>query len=310
MPDGSWYEGLVKWDGSTWTELGPTGAGISLLAASGTNLYALGSFPVPGPVGWSTTNDIARWDGSNWVCLGSGLDGWSPEPPYAHTLVTSGNDLYVGGSFTTAGGTPANNIAKWDGSSWSTLGSGVNGAVDSLAADGSGHLFVGGRFSVAGTNVSPFIAQANLATTSPVPPHFENWRQISGQFGFDLDGPPGRKLLLQASTDLASWTTLWACELANAPLGFIDPDSPLYPRRFYRLVDAQGLALIEQPRWLAGQFNLNLAGELGRTVVVEPSTNLLNWLPLATNTFGANPLDFTDPSASNFPARFCRTRFP
>ena len=34
--------------------------------------------------------------------------------------------------------------------------------VYALAADGAGHLFVGGQFSLAGTNVSPFIAQAVL----------------------------------------------------------------------------------------------------------------------------------------------------
>ena len=39
----------------------------------------------------------------------------------------SGTNLYAGGYFTTAGGVPANYIAKWDGSAWSALGSGMNG---------------------------------------------------------------------------------------------------------------------------------------------------------------------------------------
>jgi hypothetical protein len=66
----------------------------------------------------------------------------------------------------------ANYIAKWDGSAWSALGSGVNSWVSALAADGAGHLFVGGDFSLAGTNVSPHIAQANLRSgpTVLVPP--------------------------------------------------------------------------------------------------------------------------------------------
>jgi hypothetical protein len=80
----------------------------------------------------------------------------------------SGADLYAGGSFTTAGGMPANSIGKWDGSAWSTLDSGVTGgpspAVYALAVDGAGHLFVGGEFLLAGTNVSPYIAQANLGS--------------------------------------------------------------------------------------------------------------------------------------------------
>ena len=71
----------------------------------------------------------------------------------------SGPALYVGGSFDQAGGLPAANIAKWDGTSWSALGSGVTSAnwasVQALAVyddlTGSGPaLLVGGKFSDAG----------------------------------------------------------------------------------------------------------------------------------------------------------------
>ena len=44
-------------------------------------------------------------------------------------LAVSGTNLYAGGAFTTAGGVPANNIAKWNGSTWSALGSGMDGTV-------------------------------------------------------------------------------------------------------------------------------------------------------------------------------------
>ena len=40
-------------------------------------------------------------------------------------LAVSGSTLYAGGDFTTAGGSAANYIAQWDGSSWSALGSGI-----------------------------------------------------------------------------------------------------------------------------------------------------------------------------------------
>src|SRR5207244_1176358 len=43
-----------------------------------------------------------------------------------------GTDLYVGGSFTNAGGVAATNIARWNGSQWFTVGSGVPG--DSVGA--------------------------------------------------------------------------------------------------------------------------------------------------------------------------------
>ncbi len=68
---------------------------------------------------------------------------------YALAVDASGN-LYAGGNFTTAGGVAANHIAKWNGTSWSALGSGMNSTVYALAVDASGNLYAGGDFTTAG----------------------------------------------------------------------------------------------------------------------------------------------------------------
>ena len=71
-------------------------------------------------------------------------------------LVVSGTNLYAGGYFTTAGGVTANFIAKWDGSSWSALGSGMNYWVSALAVSGT-NLYAGGLFTTAGgVEATPF----------------------------------------------------------------------------------------------------------------------------------------------------------
>jgi PKD repeat protein len=62
---------------------------------------------------------------------------------------TKGN-LFVGGGFGTAGGVSAIGIARWNGSAWSAVGSGMNGKVNTLAFDSSGNLYAGGDFTVAG----------------------------------------------------------------------------------------------------------------------------------------------------------------
>jgi hypothetical protein len=56
------------------------------------------------------------------------------------------------------------------------------------------------------------------------------------------------------------------------------------------------------------QFGFNLTGMTGQTVVIEASTNLVNWFALATNTLGAAPLYFSDPGSTNFPVCFYRAR--
>ena len=141
---------------------------VDALAVSGTTLYAGGQFTTAGGV---QANHIAKWDGSAWSDLSSGMGAGSI--PRVYALAVSGTDLYAGGYFTTAGGRAANNIAKWDGSAWSALGSGVSRSgyepsVEALAADGVGHLFVGGSFSLAGTNVSSNIAQATLGSAPTI----------------------------------------------------------------------------------------------------------------------------------------------
>jgi hypothetical protein len=73
-------------------------------------------------------------------------------------LAVSGTDLYAGGSFSTAGGTTAKYIAKWDGSAWSGLGSGMNGLVRALAVSGT-DLYAGGQFTTAGGNAAYKIAK-------------------------------------------------------------------------------------------------------------------------------------------------------
>jgi hypothetical protein len=84
---------------------------------------------------------------------------------YALSIDRSGN-LYVGGEFTTAGGIAANNIAKWSGTSWDTLGSGTSGRVSTLVVDDSGNLYAGGRFLTAGAVTANNIAKWNGAVWS------------------------------------------------------------------------------------------------------------------------------------------------
>ncbi len=69
-------------------------------------------------------------------------------------------DLIVGGTFTAAGGVPADNIARWDGA-WHALGAGVGGkvlnTVRALAIYNS-QLIIGGNFLNAGSVTANGIA--------------------------------------------------------------------------------------------------------------------------------------------------------
>ncbi len=66
-------------------------------------------------------------------------------PVWAAVVDGSGN-LYIGGDFAVVGNIIANHIAKWNGSSWRSLGSGMNNGVRALAVSGSVTEVSAGQF--------------------------------------------------------------------------------------------------------------------------------------------------------------------
>ena len=152
---------IAKWNGSNWSPLGAGMDGsVMVLAVSGTNLYAGGAFTNAGGI---TVNQVAKWDGNAWSALGAGMRG-DPPSPCVYALAVSGTNLYAGGEFTTAGGSAANYIAKWDGNAWSPLGTGMRGHsysyVVALAVRGT-DLYAGGAFTNAGGTAANYIAKWN-----------------------------------------------------------------------------------------------------------------------------------------------------
>jgi len=174
---------IAKWNGSAWSALdGPGGvglnAGMGTIVAyamttfddgTGPALYVGGHFTQAGGV---TVNHIAKWDGSAWSPLAT-LNSVGVDPTATNTAIRAmavhddgnGPALYVAGNFVTIGGTTFNAIARWDGTTWSTLESngavGVSGPGASFLTvfalcvhdpgDGSGPgLYAGGSFLTAG----------------------------------------------------------------------------------------------------------------------------------------------------------------
>lgn len=115
------------------------------------NVYVGGVFTQAGS---TSANSIAKWDGSSWSALGNGLTKSGGTASCRALAIDSNNNLYAGGSFTTAGTEGVNYIAKWDGTTWSALGTGnnygLNNYCDALAIDPSNNVYAGGSFTTAG----------------------------------------------------------------------------------------------------------------------------------------------------------------
>ncbi len=102
-------------------------------------------------------------------CIGGWIPGIGTQGTngtiYALAVHTSG-DVIAGGSFTTAGGIPASNIARYNPTTgvWSPIGAGIIGNVRAIVALPDGDLVVGGNFGTAGSTAVNNIARCNPTT--------------------------------------------------------------------------------------------------------------------------------------------------
>lgn len=165
---------VAAWDGTSWT---PLGSGITVgtltecvytLAVYHGDLYAGGIFTAAGQ---ETTSRIARWDGTSWHDVSGGIkNGYILT--YVQALEVYNDRLIVGGNFTRAGSSPVNNVAAWDGVSWSSLDTGttggtIGGFIHGMEIFGGG-LVAGGDFTKAGDVAATRIALWNDTSWTPV----------------------------------------------------------------------------------------------------------------------------------------------
>ncbi len=131
---------IARWNGTAWSTVGggttpnvaaPINDMVVFDDGGGSALYVGGEFATAGGV---SANNIARWDGIAWSDVGDGVTGGMDTA--VHTLFVfddgSGPALYAGGQFSTAGGLPVSNVAKWDGVNWSLVGDGFDDTVRAL----------------------------------------------------------------------------------------------------------------------------------------------------------------------------------
>ncbi len=143
---------LGVWTDGGWELLGQgphsgyfSGGEVQSLLVDGDGVVAGGLFDQAGAV---RLGSVGRWSGTGWDDLAGGVAA-DVGHGQVFALARLGDDVYAAGSFSSAGGVPAANVARWDGRQWSPLGAGTDGDVHALAVLG-GRLYAGGEFALAG----------------------------------------------------------------------------------------------------------------------------------------------------------------
>lgn len=113
-------------------------------------------------------NYIAYYDGSTWHLLPNNNSKNCNGTIYSMAVYK--NELYVAGSLYEINGKSFNRIAKWDGTTWKNVGSGLTGGVSFVRemAVYNEELYVGGNFYFAGGKLAKFLAKWNGNTWDSV----------------------------------------------------------------------------------------------------------------------------------------------
>ena len=158
-------KGLATWNGMSWNYFGDFSNGgygyVLELLVNNNDLYIGGGFD---SINGVPANGLVKYDGSNfWVY---------PSIGSSFTAITSiafyNGELYVGGNFDP--GLGKNDIAKFDGTNWVSVGGGLSGGatiVDDMIVY-NGELYISGHFLTAYGDPGDLIAKWNGTSWSSV----------------------------------------------------------------------------------------------------------------------------------------------
>ncbi|MBI5364465.1 MAG: hypothetical protein HZA53_14905 [Planctomycetes bacterium] len=169
--------GIARWHGGALEGLygGATNALARFDFGAGPELVAGGAYTT-GVAPNQQVDLVLRWNGTAFAPLGP------PSPPMTNFQANqvralaafddgSGPALYAGGTFQYIGGTNIPFVARWNGSAWTPVGSGLNNSVWDFRVfdDGAGaRLYAAGDFTFSGATPTSRIARWDGASWLPV----------------------------------------------------------------------------------------------------------------------------------------------
>ena len=291
--NGSVINNLVILNGTSVTGLSPgldSDSAFLALAASDTVLYAGGT--VTGNVNNAAVNGLVFYD------LGSAAYS-HPQPPafggenVAVNAITvrpnkSPAQVYVGGSFDTAGSLGCPSVCVFENGAWNPPGSGLTGSVTSLTWQNTDKLLAGGNLTVSNNATS----LATYDTTK------SQWTAVSGA-AESVPGPV--TALAPANNDASSFWVAGQSRNNSAFLVKYDGNSNSYspvPEGLGPQTTIQGLSVLEltkghtQNDLLPNNMVLLVTGQLNLTGFGNASAALFNgttFTPFILATSGNTP---------------------
>ncbi|MBI1381498.1 MAG: hypothetical protein GC161_10485 [Planctomycetaceae bacterium] len=164
---------VMRFDGNVWQEVGGglpaevralrvwNGGGAPRLLAAGAFTQGQGA----------AADRLVAFHGSQWTALASGFGLASGQPVVAALGSNSQGELFVGGQFDQVDGEVASGVARFDGTTWRSLGDGFDGAVLDLTRvdlGGGAALYAGGAFQNAPSAPASRVARYDGSAWHPL----------------------------------------------------------------------------------------------------------------------------------------------
>lgn len=200
---------IAQWSAGAWAPLRPEAPAFSLYDASASSpinaltsyrgdLIACGTFRFAN----SSPRSIARWTGTDWQPLGTGsyMGNLMRMCEYNGSLIAIGQFLP----------TALANIAEFNGSTWNTLGNGLNNTVTAIGVH-DGSLYASGIFTASASISLPRVAQWDGATWQPMGTGFTRGARALISHNGDLyAGADGALLNGVTNSTVVKWNgTAW-----------------------------------------------------------------------------------------------------
>jgi hypothetical protein len=218
---------------------------------TGPALYVTGDFDTLDGV--TAHNSIAKWDGQRWHALNSGINGGFFRIGRALEVFDdgSGEKLYMGGAFERVDGEVIKNLARWDGSEWTAIGTLDHGVKDlCVHDDGSGRaLYAVGDFESIDGRSMKHVARWDGIDWSGLDGGTEGGGGVNSCVAYDDGSGPqlyvsghirsasGKPMCNIARWDGTEWHDVaggFECGTAAGAFGFLPapPNSPFGPSLF------------------------------------------------------------------------------
>jgi hypothetical protein len=174
---------------------------------------------------------VLTWNKTNWLI--------TSYPPSAPTIIADpqGQTITAGHSatFTVAAGGSAPLSYQW----YYNTNSGIPNATNTFLMLTNVQATNAGTYSVIVTNTAGSAASSNAILTvslgTPSRPQLSDFVFSNGTFSLTVSGDPGLDYIVQASTNLTDWTSIFTNHSPIPPFVWTDLVASNFSQRFYRI---------------------------------------------------------------------------